>query len=810
MQLYTVSNMPVIPALLFTCLVTFCSIFSASLRAAEVSAFTFPDKQTELPLVLHHSDPLMVWAARDFASNIGKLTGVRITLNGQEPFSGPAITVSIEPDHPMLSALDSRPHGRWEGFSVFVEGAILHIIGADVRGAAYGLMTVQEQLGISPWQWWADVEPKTIPATGGPMKITGLPWLESPAVKYRGVFLNDEDWGLLPWASKTFEPEVGNIGPRSYEKIFQLLLRLKANTLWPAMHPGTNAFFTVDGNKAMAQRYYIHIGSSHAEPMLRNNVDEWRHSQRGEFDFVNNAERVKQYWQSRVEELADSPDMSMFTLGMRGIHDSHMQGASTTEESVGVLQRVIRDQRQMLRDAFGDVSVKQVFTPYKEVLTLYDAGLSVPEDVTLVWPDDNYGYIRCRSNSDEQRRAGGSGVYYHLSYWGRPHDYLWLSSTHPALIQFEMARAYADGADQLWIANVGDIKPIEYNMEWFLHLGWAGPDEKSSRVKAYLIRQFGRDFGEELAAPLARLMLEYYHLAFIRRPEFMGWSQTEPTTQTSLTTLTELEIKQRLVDYDELEKALGRLKHQVPAHLQSAWFQLVAYPVKGAADMNRKWLYRHLASMAGSTQQATYLAESNNAYERIQYLTRLYNTHNNGKWRFMMDASPRRLPVFNKAELISPTRQKSDKRDNELKLILKAKTAPKEVWWQTVSELGYSRQALSLYPVATREFEHAQPSLTYQFSLEKNGSVLIDIATLPTHANDFGHKLTVSLNGELIQQIPLNTKGRSDQWKQGVLANRRSTRLTLETLPAGVYQLNIAVNQTGIVIDEVTAGLIAN
>ena len=794
-----------ISILRFLLLIAF-TLNSAVLHASEPSSFDFTANQSGLLLHVTHKDPLLTWAVNDFADNVGRRAGRSIEVTEQYVESGAGILVTVDPFHPRLKALENTPHGQWEGFAVFVSGETLHVVGADIRGAVYGLMTIAEKVGISPWHWWADVEVAAGAVDKASLILTGLPMLESPAVKYRGVFLNDEDWGLLPWAAKTFEPETGNIGPRTYEKIFQLLLRLKANTIWPAMHPGTKAFFTVPGNKAMAQRYQIHVGTSHAEPMMRNNVYEWQTTQRGQFDYVNNSQQVLEYWQSRVEELGDVPDLPLFTLGMRGIHDSHMQGTSSIEESVAVLQQVIQKQRQLLREVYGDKrAIKQVFTPYKEVLALYNAGLAVPEEVTLVWPDDNYGYIRRRSNPQEQLRTGGSGVYYHLSYWGRPHDYLWLSSTHPALIQVEMARAYADGAKQLWIANVGDIKPIEYNTEWFLELGWSGPELDVNNARSFLQQQFARDFGPALAEPLADLMLTYYHLAFIRRPEFMGWSQTEPTTPTSLTSWSESFIHNRLRAYQRLEDSMRALARQVPAQLQSAWYQLVAYPIEGAAAMNRKWLYRQLASTTVKPDvRESYRAKAVQAHRHIQQLTDLYNSQNNGKWAAMMDASPRRLPVFDSPSLINEGVVSTSGYQEPVVLASADTWAPKGAQWRAIPELGYSRHALTVFPLATRSFESKQPTVSYAFDLPVSGDVNIEIATLPTHANQFDHQLKVLLNNKQVEQIALNSRGRSEAWKQGVLANRRVNRLHLSSLSAGHHVLTLAVNQTGIVIDEVT------
>ena len=293
--------------------------------------------------------------------------------------------------------LDSL-RGRWECFGTMVidnpnnnVSKALVIAGSDARGTAFGVFSISEILGVSPWYWWADMPVKQKKE----WTLNIATYISSPpTVKYRGIFINDEDWGLQPWAAKTFEPETGDIGPKTYAKVFELLLRLKANLIWPAMHPSTKAFFSYPGNKKVAEDYGIVIGSSHAEPMLRNNVGEWDEKTMGPFNYLTNKEKVFQYWESRVKESTALD--AIYTMGMRGVHDSGMEGVKSAKEAVPLLEQIIKDQRGLLekyREQKAD-SIPQVFTAYKEVLDIYDNGLKIPEDITLVWPDDNYGYIQ--------------------------------------------------------------------------------------------------------------------------------------------------------------------------------------------------------------------------------------------------------------------------------------------------------------------------------------------------------------------------------------------------------------------------------
>ncbi|WP_066220307.1 glycosyl hydrolase 115 family protein [Formosa haliotis] len=530
------------------------------------------------------------------------------------------------------------------------------IAGTNPRGTAYGVFNISKIIGVNPWYWWADV-----PVKKSKELIINQPeyYSKAPSVKYRGIFLNDEDWGLQPWAEKSFEPETGDIGPKTYAKIFELLLRLNANSIWPAMHPSTKAFFHYPGNPKMAALYNIVLGSSHAEPMLRNNVDEWDKKSFGSFNYKTNKTNVYEYWKDRVKAARDID--AIYTIGMRGVHDSGMEGVKNIEEAIAVLNEVIVDQRGLIKKYINPeaANVPQAFTVYKEVLDLYKNGLEVPEDITLVWTDDNYGYIRALSNADEQKRAGGGGVYYHASYWGRPHDYLWLSAINPYLIQEEMMKAYNLNNKEIWILNVGDIKPAEYNTQLFLDMAYdAEQFQKSEYVSTHQQQFFSDIYGNELGSEIAEIKNTYYQLAFERKPEFMGWSQTEKTTPIYNTAYNTLangdEIEQRIHAYQTIEKQVQKIENQLPKEFKSSFIQLVSYPVEGAANMNKKFLYRDKAmtyAQEGRKSAAHYKDLSAKAYDKMVSLTKKYNGLNNGKWQGIMDMKPRRLPVFDNPEI---------------------------------------------------------------------------------------------------------------------------------------------------------------
>lgn len=528
------------------------------------------------------------------------------------------------------------------------EDGKLVVAGSDSHGTAYGILEISRLLGVSPWEWWADVTPEKKET----FRLSGkFRELQSPSVEYRGIFINDEDWGLMPWSNKTYEPSdvKGEIGPRTNERIFELLLRLRANTYWPAMHECTLPFFLTKGNREAAKKYGIFMGASHCEPMACNAAGEWKIRGKGAYDYVNNSPAVYQFWENRVKEVAGQE--ILYTLGMRGVHDGKMQGAKTVEEQKAVLNRVFVDQRGLLEKYVNkDVTqVPQVFIPYKEVLDIYHAGLQVPEDVTLMWCDDNYGYIRHFPTAEERARKGGNGVYYHVSYWGRPHDHLWLSTMSPSLIYQQMKQAYDQGIQKMWILNVGDIKPAEYQIELFMDMAWNLDKVSSEGVTAHLKHWLERELGTSCAKTILPVMQEHYRLAHIRKPEFMGNTREEEKNPVYRVVKdlpwSEREINERLNAYSELSETVEKAASKVPADRQSAYFELVKYPVQAATQMNRKLLYAQLARHDKEDWE-----KSDAAYDSIAALTQHYNSLENGKWNRMMDFKPRKLPVFNRVE----------------------------------------------------------------------------------------------------------------------------------------------------------------
>nr|WP_315198402.1 glycosyl hydrolase 115 family protein [uncultured Flavobacterium sp.] len=771
-----------------------------SIVKANESATIFIDPKT---------DKLVVWAVNELVSDVEEITGKKLNVVSADKISQNGIYIGQASSSLFQSkTIQKELANQWEKFYIKKEEQNLIIAGSDVRGTVFAIFEIAEKLGVSPWKWWADVNPIAKKELVLQLPSKGI--IEKPSVQYRGIFLNDEDWGLQPWAAKTFEPETGDIGPKTYEKIFQLLLRLKANTIWPAMHPCTKGFFTISGNKEIAEKYHMIIGSSHAEPMLRNNVDEWKKSF-GDYNYFTNSTQVNKYWQDRLDEIKSANNEVVMTLGMRGVHDSKMEGAKNVEESISMVGKIIGIQREMLSKTFKKPlnEIPQVFVPYKEVLELYDNGLKVPDDVTLVWPDDNYGYIRRLSNEKEQKRAGGGGVYYHLSYWGRPHDFLWLSTAQPGLIWSEMSKAYQNGAKKMWIVNVGDIKPAEYNMEFFMDLAWNINSIPFDGINKNLEEWVSREFTPAIASELSPVIAEYYRLAFVRKPEYMGWSQTEPTTPIKPSNFRKEEMEERIKAYEQLVKKVDSLSSFIPDERIDAWFQLVEYPIKGAANMNFKFLYWNLEATANDeVQKEKYHKQASQAYEKIKELTEFYNTKmSNGKWNQMMSMKPRNLPVFDSVAKNSKIKEIDSKINNVIVIQANQFIASKNSEnynWKTINGLGYSNNAMTLFPLNQHYFKKAKPAVSYEFEVPETGNYEVEVHFLPTHSNNFDNEVFIKINENESKSFLINTKDRDTTWKENVLRNSAIVKVPFSVTNAKKQSMTISVNQTGIVLDYIS------
>jgi Glycosyl hydrolase family 115/Gylcosyl hydrolase family 115 C-terminal domain len=748
-------------------------------------------------------------AADCLGADVERVIGTKPKIkNDARELSGAAVLIGTIGKSPLIDELvrtgkiETKPIvGQWESFVIAtvtnpVPGVntALVIAGSDRRGTAYGVFTLSEAIGVSPWVWWADVPPQK--RTSLAIRATTLSSLP-PSVKYRGIFINDEDWGLQPWAAKTFEPETRDIGPKTYAKVCELLLRLKANYLWPAMHPCTKAFNIYPQNKIVADDYAIVMGSSHCEQMLRNNVTEYDEKTNGPWDYDQNRANILSYWQQRLEE--NGKFENVYTIGMRGIHDGSMPGGGTAAEKVARLQRVIDDQRELVAKAIDPdpATVPQIFCPYKEVLALYQNGLKVPDDVALVWPDDNYGYIRQLSNPQEQKRTGGSGVYYHISYWGAPEDYLWLCTTPPALIWEEMHKAYENGARKIWVVNVGDIKPGEIGLEFFLRLAWdIGPWNETAQP-TFLADWAGRNFGKAHADEIAAVLDEYYRLNFPSKPEHLHLSQF--TTNYG-------EINQRLLRFAQLVKKTDAIYEKLPREQRDAFYELVVYPVRGSASVNEMHL-------GGSSEQKS------QAYERIQTETQYFNEQlAGGKWRHILSPNPRNRPALRQPDpgaktdsmTAAPGSESMSPIDGFISLEAERPTralAGSGTAWKTIQGLGRSGDSIALLP--TTAAVPASAALEYEFTVEKTGDVKALVYCLPTQPIHPGMKAryAISIDASEARTVDIATAEFSRPWSTNVLRAAAIGTTAQVLAHPGKHTLKLQPLDPGLVFDKIVVDL---
>lgn len=744
-------------------------------------------------IVTDEADAEVVATAADcVAQDIKAVTGKALLtshLSSLTSHHSPLIIAGTVGQSPVVDALiakgkvdASQVSGKWEAYSLqMVEKPMkgvrraLVIIGSTPRGTAYGLFELSRLAGVSPWIWWADVAPEKKQALylSGSQLTVG-----EPSVKYRGIFINDEDWGLQPWAAKGIDKQYDNIGPNTYARVMELLLRLRANTLWPAMHPCSEAFWANKDNLPVARKYDIMLGSSHCEQMLRDNEWEWRHEPwngvNEDWNYVTNKAKIQRYWEERVAESVGID--AMYTLGMRGVHDWGISGYPTTEDKVRGLTEIIGFQRDLLSKYFGDATkVPQLFIPYKEVLDAYNAGLQVPEDVTLCWVDDNHGYIRQLPNRAEQARSGGNGIYYHISYWGRPEDYLWLCSHSPSLISYELSRAYDQGIRTLWVINVGDIKPAEMELEFCMDLAWDINRWSPEKAINYSREWAARTFGEQFADDIADIKREYYRLAAAGKPEHIhkiSFSNDDKD--------------RRMADYAAIARKVDELKGRIPAHLQDAFFQLIEYPVKGAYYMNVKTFCN---------------AEARNAYNMIEQLTKAYNNEiAGGKWNGIMDFKPRKRPQFDMPTAGAGTSISGPTLGGIGSFVQSSSQV------KTIAGLGIAEASVTVWPLDMTAYTDAAKAPYAEYTIPVSaGANRIELRCLPTFPinTSYDLRLAVSIDGAAPTVHSLKTVAQQGKWNTAVLQGYNDVAINYQSDKEKTVTLRISFLDPGLVLSEI-------
>ncbi len=580
--------------------------------------------------------PGVIRAANDLRTDIMRVTGITPILTHDETAPGSrAIIIGTIGKSRLVDRLIREKRidvgsvaGRWEATLVEVvkqpvpglDSAVV-IAGSDKRGTIYGIYNLSEQIGVSPWYWWADVPVRR----QNPLLVSaGRYVLGPPAVKYRGIFLNDEAPALAGWAKEKF----GGFNHRFYTNVFELLLRLRANYLWPAMWD--NSFATDDAlNARLADEYGIVVGTSHHEPMMRA-WKEWGRAGNGPhtWDYSKNDAKLRAFWAEGLRRTRDYE--KIITLGMRGDGDEPM----TETESVALLERIVADQRKMIDEIIKlhIEEVPQSWALYKEVQGYYERGLRVSDDVTLLWCDDNWGNLRRLPAPAEQHRSGGAGIYYHFDYVGGPRNYKWLNTVPLPKIWEQMNLAYHYDARRIWIVNVGDLKPMEIPIEFFLTLAWSPERWGQNDLATYLRLWATREFGPQHAADIADLVAKYTKYNGRRKPELL-----EPDT---FSLINYNEADRIVAEWQALRERAEAISAQIPPESRDAFFELVLYPIKACGIVNELYITvakNRLYASQGRASANDFAAKARELFQTDAKLTDYFHhVLAGGKWDQMM------------------------------------------------------------------------------------------------------------------------------------------------------------------------------
>ncbi|MGZ3845249.1 MAG: glycosyl hydrolase 115 family protein [Flavisolibacter sp.] len=695
----------------------------------------------------------------------------------------------------------STIQGKWEAFQLEtianplpgIQQALV-ISGSDKRGMAYGVFELSKQLGVSPWYWWADVPSKKKEQA---YVRKGVYTYNSPTVKYRGIFINDEAPAFSGWTKEKF----GGVNHLVYEKIFELLLRLKANYLWPAMWG--NAFNDDDTlNPVLANKWGIVMGTSHHEPMLRAQ-QEWKRYGKGPWDYTKNDTVLRDFWRKGIENMGNHE--SIVTIGMRGDGDMPMtQGTATA-----LLERIVADQRKIIEEVTGKPASKtpQLWALYKEVQDYYDQGMRVPDDVTLLLCDDNWGNIRRLPKLTDKKRAGGYGIYYHFDYVGGPRNYKWINTNNIARVWEQMHLAYEYGVDKIWIVNVGDLKPMEFPISFFLDYAYNTKKWNEDNLNAYFTQWAHEQFGDTHATEIGDLLRKYSQYASRRKPELLDAN--------TYSLFNYNEFSSVLQEWRELLQQAEKLNQSLPSEYRDAFFELVLHPIEAFENLHE--LYHAVAANKWHASQKSVLANewANKAkqfYIKDSMLSIKYNKEiANGKWSHMMDQTHIgytywQQPLSNKIptlSYVSPDSAQEEATRIDLADNTAAGLIPKNsssniffekngyisitandytkavngssTRWKTIPGIGKSGPGITSFPVTiSSPISSSSPRLEYDFYCTSKDSVKLLTYFSPTlnfQNSPNGLQFGLSIDNETPQIISLNKEDNTGVWNSWVANN---------------------------------------
>ena len=712
------------------------------------------------------------------------------------------------------------PDGRWEASVRTYSNGVWTVTGSDARGTVFGLYAISEEHGVNAFHWLDDVpvEPREFALPEECFEIA------PPGVKYRGLFINDEDWGLMPWAKENFEADGSkSIGAKTYEKLFEAMLRLRLNLLWPAMHPGGYEFVARDENMALAADMGIVIGTSHCEPMLRNNVY-WDRGAKGEWNYATNKANIDEYWRWAAEHYGGCE--AQWTLGIRGTHDEPMKGAGDASSKVALMESVFAVQTNMLAKYVAprhDAPPSTIFIPYKEVLPIYDSGLNVPESTSIVWVDDNFGYVRRLGGPCAASHPGG--IYWHVSYFGGPHSYTHVCTTAPGFIWYELAaKCAANNAREVWVMNVGDFKPADIAIDAYARFAWApeawGADAQTRFLEGWARRFLGAS-QVSLAQRVAAHLSEYYRLGTIRKPELMcrQW----------IAKLTDAEKAALAADYAALAREDAAIEALLAPGWRDSWYEAVGYQARFMSE----------AGLAFMASDALEESACERLRPRLAALTARYDELFGGKWRRFwfdtLDAKEWWCPGGNNwaSQMQWPWKEPGDKRHwfhataggdgiASVDWVDAADAKASGVScrggaWKAVAGLGISSRAMALLPVVDGVGEGAW--LEYELEWKDEGAPdELVLQFLPDYRLYPGLKLRVSVavnspSEAILVEVP-HSDGSSDENGPGRSAAVQDgfvrAFVKSEHLRPGVNRIRITAVDPGVVLDRLALRAVAH
>ncbi|WCT14218.1 glycosyl hydrolase 115 family protein [Mucilaginibacter jinjuensis] len=714
--------------------------------------------------------------------------------------------------------------GKWETYLIQVVqkpfpgvDQALVITGSDKRGTIFGIYDVSAQIGISPWYWWADVpvkEQKNL------YILPGRHTDGTPAVKYRGIFINDEAPAFSGWTKEKF----GGVNHKMYEKMFELILRLKGNYLWPAMWG--NAFNDDDKlNPVLADEYGVVMGTSHHEPMDRAQ-QEWKRYGKGEWNYEKNKEILQDFWRKGIENMGTKE--TIVTVGMRGDGDMPM----TEGSNIALLENIVKDQRKIITDVTGkDASqTPQMWALYKEVQSYYDKGMRVPDDVTLLLCDDNWGNIRKLPSLTEKPRKGGYGIYYHFDYVGGPRNYKWLNTNPISKTWEQMHLAYEYNARQIWVVNVGDLKPMEFPISFFLDYAWNPDKWPAEKLQQYSEEWATQQFGAAHAKEIAKILTLYTKYNSRRKPELLDENTYSLTNYNEFTTV--------VGDYNKLRDEAEKLATVLDSKCKDSFYELVLHPVQACANLNE--LYFEVAKNRYYLKQKN--AAANAAAARVRELfakdkaiSRYYNdTLANGKWSHMMDQTHIGYTYWQQPNVdkmpevaeINPDSAKTNQPDPVLStsqyngfIAVEGehynKAIPGQgITWKIIPHYGNTLSGITPWPVTAARVKPTgnSPHLEYNISLKDTDTIVVTAYISPSldFRNKDGLYYAVSIDNEEPQIVNIATKVDSPEWGMAVSDNIRKLTTKHHISKAGVHTLKYWMVDPAVVLQRLvidTGGL---